>query len=368
MDVIVWNQNFETGLEEVDQQHRHLVEVTNRFGQILSDKNALCREMEEIFSELVSYTQYHFSEEERLMESVGVDVRHVDYHKNEHAGFLQSVLHLYGESKLGRDTGWPLFEFLMNWLVYHILGSDRNLGEQIHLIEKGCLPREAFERCEFQADGAKSVLLEALNRLFHQVLTRNHELRKLNQTLERRVEERTRELVDANEKLGELAMTDFLTGLYNRRHALLSLETLWDSAASSGHPLACIMVDADGFKEINDTYGHDIGDQVLCLLARQLKETVRTDDIVCRMGGDEFLIICPKTDIVGAMHVGQLLLQEINQLQFPLGEQVRQASVSIGIAAMSKDVATLEALLVAADKGVYEAKKAGKNCVRRLQC
>lgn len=367
MDVIVWNENFETGLDEVDQQHRHLVEITNRFGRILFDKNALCKEMEEIFAELVSYTQYHFSEEENLMETVGIDVRHVDYHKNEHASFLQSVLHLYGESKLGRDTGKPLFEFLMNWLVYHILGSDRSFGEQCTLIEQGNSPQQAYEHCEHQADGAKGVLLEALNRLFHQVLNRNHELRDLNQTLERRVDERTQELVEANQQLGELAMTDFLTGLYNRRHALLTLEALWDEAQPEGLDLACIIIDADGFKEINDTYGHDVGDQVLCLLARQLKEMVRTDDIVCRMGGDEFLIICPKTDIVGAMHVGELLHQAINELQYPLGNDLRQASTSIGVAAMMDNVQTLEALLVAADKGVYEAKKAGKNCVKSLQ-
>ncbi|WP_316348006.1 GGDEF domain-containing protein [Desulfuromonas acetoxidans] len=367
MDVIVWNENFETGLDEVDQQHRHLVEITNRFGRILFDKNALCKEMEEIFAELVSYTQYHFSEEENLMETIGIDERHVDYHKNEHASFLQSVLHLYGESKLGRDTGKPLFEFLMNWLVYHILGSDRSFGEQCTLIEQGNSPQQAYEHCEHQADGAKGVLLEALNRLFHQVLNRNHELRDLNQTLERRVDERTQELVEANQQLGELAMTDFLTGLHNRRHALLSLEALWDEAQPEGLDLACIIIDTDGFKEINDTYGHDVGDQVLCLLARQLKEMVRTDDIVCRMGGDEFLIICPKTDIVGAMHVGELLHQAINELQYPLGNDLRQASTSIGVAAMMDNVQTLEALLVAADKGVYEAKKAGKNCVKSLQ-
>jgi len=367
MDVIVWNQNFETGLKKVDAQHRRLVDVTNRFGQILSDKNALCREMEDIFAELVSYTQYHFSEEEDLMESVNVDLRHVDDHKNEHASFLQSVLHLYGESKLGRDTGKPLFEFLMNWLIYHILGSDRSLGEQVALIEKGETPQNAYSYCEQQMDGAKGVLLEALNRLFHQVLSRNHELRALNQTLERRVEERTHELMKANQKLGELAITDFLTGLCNRRYALLSLDTVWQEAESVGHSLACIMVDADGFKEINDTYGHDVGDQVLCLLARQIKEAVRTDDIVCRMGGDEFLIICPQTDIVGAMYVAEQVHQAICRLQYPLDDACRQASVSIGVAAMSKEVTTIEELLVAADKGVYEAKKAGKNCVKSLQ-
>nr|WP_320050039.1 bacteriohemerythrin [uncultured Desulfuromonas sp.] len=367
MDVIVWNKNFETGLAEVDQQHRHLVEITNRFGQILSDKNALCKEMEEIFTELVSYTQYHFSEEEHLMESTGIDSRHIAYHKNEHASFLQSVLHLYGESKLGRDTGKPLFEFLMNWLVYHILGSDRTFGEQVAFIQKGQAPQEAYENCEHQSDGAKGVLLEALNRLFHQVLSRNHALRELNQTLERRVDERTQELAEANQQLGDLAMTDFLTGLYNRRHALMSLETLWEEGKSKGDPLACIMVDADGFKEINDTYGHDAGDKVLCLLSRQLKEAVRTDDIVCRMGGDEFLILCPKTDIVGAMYVGELLHQAVCQLQYPLGNDLCQARASIGVAALTQHVKTIEDLLVAADKGLYEAKKAGKNCVKRFQ-
>jgi len=125
-----------------------------------------------------------------------------------------------------------------------------------------------------------------------------------------------------------------------------------------------MMIDADHFKEINDTYGHDAGDTVLCELARTLQHSVRTDDFVCRLGGDEFLIICPKTDSKGGLNIAQIVRSKVSEMSVKTGGGFWNGSVSIGLAGYHKNMKNYEALIKAADEGVYEAKKAGKNCVR----
>jgi diguanylate cyclase (GGDEF)-like protein len=182
--------------------------------------------------------------------------------------------------------------------------------------------------------------------------------------LEQKVKERTLELQKANKELIEISLTDALTKLPNRRHALQQLSKHWEESTKKGKPLSLMMIDADHFKEINDTYGHDAGDAVLCELARTLQHSVRTDDFVCRLGGDEFLIICPKTDRKGGLNIAEIVRSKVSEMSVKTGDGFWNGSVSIGLAAYHKNMKNYEALIKAADEGVYEAKKAGKNCVR----
>jgi len=365
LDVFRWDQNFETGLNEVDNQHQHLVRVTNQFGNLLSEDEVTAADLEEVFAELIAYTQYHFEEEEKLMVSKSLDNRFLEQHQGEHQGFLREVGQLHREKALGStESNLYLFKFLMNWLIFHILGSDQKMARQINAIAQGYSPVEAFEKELRPVDQANVLLLNSLNNLFHQVSTHNKQLMELNQSLESKVGKRTRELSEANRQLKELATTDVLTGLPNRRYALQLLGQLWEEAAESNQPLACMMIDADGFKKINDNYGHDAGDLVLCELAKRLQFAVRTDDIVCRLGGDEFLIICPKTDKKGAMHIAGITLSEVGDLNVQVSGSVWQGSISVGVAVRTKTMQGLKDLIKAADLGVYAAKNAGKNCVK----
>jgi PleD family two-component response regulator len=169
----------------------------------------------------------------------------------------------------------------------------------------GASPEETYRDHAQTGDPATDVLLNALHGLFDQVSERNHELVELNKTLEARVAERTLALMDANQRLDEVANTDLLTGLPNRRYAMQCAASAWDTSVCESKPLACMMIDADGFKIINDTHGHDAGDAVLRALSRQLQHAVRNDDIVCRLGGDEFLVICTGTPLDGAMTLAE---------------------------------------------------------------
>jgi hemerythrin len=145
------------------------------------------------------------------------------------------------------------------------------------------------------------------------------------------------------------------------------LGELVDYTSASDRPLTCLMVDADGFKQINDSQGHDAGDLVLKRLARELVAAVRTDDIVCRLGGDEFLVICPNTGRAGGAVVGEALRATVAALHVAAGQGVWHGSVSVGVGARAPGMAEHEDLLKVADEGVYAAKRDGRNCVRTVQ-
>jgi len=183
-----------------------------------------------------------------------------------------------------------------------------------------------------------------------------------NQTLEARVEERTRELSLANQRLEQQALTDVLTGLSNRRHAMQCLQAEWPAAEVPGGSLACIMVDADGLKGVNDVHGHGAGDEVLRHIARALKGAVRNDDTVCRLGGDEYLVISRHTTPEGAQRLAEKLVQAVRELRVPLGQgAVWPGSVSVGVALRQPEMPQVDSLLRAADQALYEAKRAGRN-------
>ncbi|MCP3893645.1 MAG: diguanylate cyclase, partial [Bacteroides sp.] len=191
-------------------------------------------------------------------------------------------------------------------------------------------------------------------------------LKQLNESLEEKVALRTRELSEANRHLEELSLTDVLTELPNRRHAIRCLSILWKKALQNDSPLVCMMIDADHFKEVNDTYGHDAGDAVLMELAKTLQHALRSDDTVCRLGGDEFFIICPNTDKKGGMHIAELTRKAVAALRVPTGGEPWHGSISIGVASRLPGMKNFEELMKDADKGVYAAKEAGKNCVKTI--
>jgi hemerythrin len=124
-----------------------------------------------------------------------------------------------------------------------------------------------------------------------------------------------------------------------------------------------MMVDADGFKQINDLYGHDAGDEVLRQAARNMRYAVRTDDIVCRLGGDEFFIICPRTPLDGALQLAEKMRAAIAALRIPAGSGEWRGSISVGVAQRLAGMWNIEDLVKAADQGVYAAKGRGRNCV-----
>ncbi len=368
MQSFTWGPNFETGIVDVDDQHKKLVEIINEFGIELAGNIVDSERVANLLQELVQYAEQHFADEEKLMKHVGLDVRHHDLHIAEHKSFIDDVAFMCQQDREGQgDDSAELLEFLIHWLAYHILGRDKNMARQITAIEGGATPEKAFLNGEKEASASTEPLLAALSGLFQQVSRRNKELLRLNENLEEKIEERTRELVQANADLEIIALTDVLTELPNRRHALLQLQELWREVMESNGSLALMVIDADGFKTINDSYGHDAGDVVLQHLARELRHSVRSDDVVCRMGGDEFLILCPNTPLEGALYIAEVTRSKIASLKVPAGEGFWHGSISVGVAVNNTAVTSVDELLKVADDGVYMAKQAGRNCVKSPQ-
>lgn len=185
--------------------------------------------------------------------------------------------------------------------------------------------------------------------------------------LEATVAERTEELRRLNDQLSELAITDPLTGLPNRRSILESAEEGFSLSRRRGMPFAVAMVDFDHFKEINDSLGHAEGDRLLVEGARRMVECLRTEDVVGRWGGEEFLAVFPLTAGEGAVAVGERLRRAVAEVRFtPHAGHTpprERATVSVGIACLSAEDRELDDLLRRADAALYEAKQAGRDRV-----
>jgi len=171
------------------------------------------------------------------------------------------------------------------------------------------------------------------------------------------------ELAVANRRLATAALTDPLTGLPNRRSAMDQLEQAWSAASRSGFPLAVMVIDIDHFKHINDTHGHAAGDKVLREAAATLRASARREDSVCRIGGEEFLVICPNTDLKAAMQSAERLRTTLGAKRIAIGQAESSITTSIGVAVREPGTVDMDALVSAADQALYAAKEAGRNQV-----
>jgi len=165
----------------------------------------------------------------------------------------------------------------------------------------------------------------------------------------------------------EMAVTDQLTGLYNRRYLASHLSAMFDRAYWTGRALSVLILDIDHFKGINDRFGHDVGDKVIQVFADRIGSAIRGIDLACRYGGEEFLIAMPDTDINFARIVAERLRQDIASEKIPLnnGRDIVDVTVSIGIASSEDgpEDDTAQKLIKRADEALYKAKESGRNQV-----
>lgn len=172
------------------------------------------------------------------------------------------------------------------------------------------------------------------------------------------------ELAASNQRYQQLALTDVLTDLPNRRFANEHLERQWALAQRNNSPLSCMMVDIDYFKQVNDTYGHKVGDDALKQVANALQLSVRKQDVVCRLGGEEFLVICPDVQAQSFYRYAERLRQNVSDIVIndTVSGKSFKLTVSIGAASKKQSVLSSEMLLQLADKRLYTAKENGRNC------
>lgn len=210
----------------------------------------------------------------------------------------------------------------------------------------------------FRLHRQNEVLVDDLQR-------KNRELESAKEWLESAVRARTQELENANERLGRLAVTDGLTGLYNHRYLHEQLTLAVERSRRSQVPVAMLMIDVDHFKKYNDKNGHPAGDEALRQVARVISEDRRQVDIVARYGGEEFAILLHDSGRKEALEVAERVRVRLSEMTIdgaqhqPLG----RITVSIGIACCPDDADSAPALLEAADVALYRAKKNGRDNV-----
>lgn len=163
----------------------------------------------------------------------------------------------------------------------------------------------------------------------------------------------------------EMAVTDALTGLHNRRYMAGQLQALVNRAVHGGSSVAVLLMDIDHFKSVNDSFGHDAGDEVLTEFAVRLATNVRAVDLPCRMGGEEFVVVMPGASLDDAQRVAERIRRDVASAPFRImgGRESLSITISIGVAATTGDGDTPDLLLKRADEGVYEAKAGGRNKV-----
>lgn len=239
------------------------------------------------------------------------------------------------------------------------------------------------ERVQIHSGDELEELVDAFNAMSRQLTESRREAEEARRSLEHardllevRVTERTRDLMQANERLlhevaeraraeeqlALVARADPLTGLMNRRAMLEQLEYQALRFQRHDTPFTLILADLDHFKSINDTHGHDIGDQALVEVADQIKECLRSQDLAARWGGEEFLILLPDTDLDGGLRVAEDLRESIAARALTVVQEALRLTLSLGVAAYGTGQG-LSACIKAADTALYQAKVQGRNRV-----
>lgn len=178
------------------------------------------------------------------------------------------------------------------------------------------------------------------------------------------IDQQHQTLLNNEAQLRELSLRDSLTGLYNRRYMEESFDREIERIRRGNGQLAVIMTDVDRFKAINDTYGHVMGDAVLAFIANYFLKNTRSSDIVCRYGGDEFILILPDCSREEATERAEFMRSSISASEVKLqGKKVSPLTLSFGIAVLPADGATRQTLIASADAALYAAKQAGRNRV-----
>jgi diguanylate cyclase (GGDEF)-like protein len=184
--------------------------------------------------------------------------------------------------------------------------------------------------------------------------------------LEVLVQKRAAELEEQRKLLEHMSLTDQLTKLPNRRNFDMRLDLEWRNAIRSKHAISFLMLDIDNFKDYNDKYGHQKGDEILCIISKTISQTLkRSTDFVARWGGEEFAILLSFTDKEGAIKVAELVRANIEKTKIPLANGIiSKLTVSIGInTQVPKQSSSMDAFISLADKELYRAKESGKNRV-----
>jgi len=475
-DIFPWNENFETGISIVDEQHHKLVDLLNKLASRLA-YGVEKPELSQVFDELTDYTLQHFKTEEAIWSRFLAADELTLAHEQTHQDFIEELVSLRGkqDSLATEQVIDEIVVFLTHWLAFHILETDKHMAKIALSVQLGMSLPDAKEKAHREMSGSLRVLIEAILSMYDNLSVRTLQL--MREIAERqRAEERLRlsrkvidstleaifitdangQIIDTNpsfcldvqqeherlvgadirqvkpglfsqdasdviwktatesghwagETVGRdaegnvegawLALSaikdsqgvithyvgvvssitqlvrrqrileveanhDALTGLPNRRLLQDRLDQAIIRSNRGGRSLAVCYFDLDGFKQVNDTLGHDAGDDVLRLVAGRLSKVLRGDDTVVRLGGDEFVLLLGELE--SRERAAQLLERVLQDVAKPILIHGKPVTVgaSIGVTLYPQDQATPEQLVSHADEAMRTAKIEGKSRYR----
>ena len=364
LEVFPWNENFETGIQEVDAQHKTLVILLNKLANSLTQEKIA--EVEDTFSQLAKYADYHFKSEEKIWEKY-FDKRNLLFksRKHSHDSFLPTVIELQekNKDKPFYDTAEEILLFLIRWLAFHIIDEDKRLALIIDSINNGKELNEAKLISDSQMGGSMKILVEAILSMYDSL-----SIKAINLIRERKARILAqKELRKINKKLEKLSITDQLTGLHNRRHFEEIFEQELKRAKRNNTIISLILFDIDYFKKLNDTYGHIQGDKALKSVAKCMKRVCkRANDFAFRVGGEEFAIVITNEESKTAIELCEILKKEIEEAQI-LNENSsvsKYLTISAGVVSkIPNDLDDIDSFSKIADERLYEAKELGRNLI-----
>jgi diguanylate cyclase (GGDEF)-like protein len=286
----------------------------------------------------------------------------------QYEGVLKDPLPIVPVNKLGKDEqiiriGEPredqkrTSDYLL--MSRKLSYSDWTLNLFIPLDENYA---KALRTAVVSAGAVAFILLLVL--YLHQATIRIRERERSRLALEEanhKLETKNRELQQVSEVLHQTSITDHLTGAYNRRFFLESLPKLISTASRHGHPLSILMIDVDNFKNINDKFGHPVGDKVLQTLAAICTEAIREADVFARFGGEEFIIALPDTEERAAHEVAERLRMAVINNPIDHNGALVRITISCGVSQYRPEDVYVEHVIKRADQALYAAKTSGRN-------
>ena len=303
-EIFPWNRNFETSIDDIDQQHKVLVNILNRLAwHFASDTSELTPD--QILDELLSYAAFHFEYEETIWNKTLSEAAMAKSHRDSHQMFFAQVEELRNSREPQEEVLTRLFDFLTRWLAFHILESDRRMALTVELVQQGLEVSEAKNRVDAELSGSASVLVNALLEIYGKLssstiqlmrekmarLRAEDELSRIqHERLNQALEEQAREY---QHHLETLAYTDALTGLWNRNGIVRRIREYLADDVRAENSAALVSIDLDNFKDLNDCLGEDAADRLLGLLSRRWLDAIPADACLARTGGDEFALLLP---------------------------------------------------------------------------
>jgi diguanylate cyclase (GGDEF)-like protein/hemerythrin-like metal-binding protein len=348
--------SLETSISVVDAAHQSWLDLIKESVPLLLKRESAGDTFALVLERLRTQAENHFATIEALLEKYAVDARHADAHREEHRGFLhrlESLRRQGGADPVSTGLGLALLSLLIEWLCFHVFDRDLRLASQIHLIEQGRSPQAAYEEQLQQAlpETARNSLLDALAALFsdQQNLYDLHDLPR----------------PDLSQ--GLMVPLDLLTGLANRGRFFGELQRVLADARNRSEIVVLMHIDVDGMLGINQSMGMEFTDSLLAEIARRLRDTSRRQDLLGRIGNDDFTVA-----LVGGS-APELMIEAAERLYVAVSRELMSVgreggfTLSAGIAVSPKDGSNAQELMASAEWALNAAKQQGGACVRQYE-